>query len=202
MSSKRDRIADRVRQSEKIRKYGFPVDFPCEYCVSKNQSCIMDSKSRNCASCTRRGRKCEKRFHSANEWNRLQEEEDRISRELREAESSVMSSNEAQALLLRQLSEIALQQSEALAKVQRLRKQQKFLKERGSKMLDHDTNVMDVLDEEDPEGIPPSTPPEGRELNATLDNFPALGFSNPPLPTDFSFSDLLALDEAALQRSR
>jgi chromosome segregation ATPase len=148
----------------------------------------MDSKSRNCASCTRRGRKCEKRFHSAVEWAKLEKEENQIKSDLERAEIQLEKAMEAQQKLF--------------AKIRRLRKQQQFLKERGSKMLDHDTNVMDVLDEEDPEGIPPSTPPEGRELNATLDNFPALGFSNPPLPTDFSFSDLLALDEAALQRSR
>jgi DUF1009 family protein len=39
---------------------------------------------------------------------------------------------------------------EAMSKILRLQKQQKFLKERGVKILDHDTVVMDQLDEEDP----------------------------------------------------
>ncbi|KAL2009636.1 hypothetical protein VTN00DRAFT_5443 [Thermoascus crustaceus] len=89
----------------------------------------MDSKSRNCSSCTRRGRKCEKRFHSDKEWNDLSRSEEQINAQLEEAENQVE-------LLM--------------AKIKRLRKQRKFLKEYGLRMLDHDTAVMDKLNEDDP----------------------------------------------------
>ena len=89
----------------------------------------MDSRNKNCAECTRCGRKCVREFHSESEWRKLDRERDRIDKEIHEAE-------EASAKLF--------------AKLMRLRKQRKFLKERGSKMLSHDSFVMEQADEEDP----------------------------------------------------
>ncbi|BCR87428.1 uncharacterized protein ACHE_31415S [Aspergillus chevalieri] len=89
----------------------------------------MESKSRNCASCTRHGRKCEKRFHSDKEWRDLNREQDRIEKEIHEAEEA---------------------SAKIFAKLMRLRRQQQFLKERGGRMLEHDSNLMERLDEEDP----------------------------------------------------
>jgi len=40
--------------------------------------------------------------------------------------------------------------AELLARIARLRKQQKFLNKRGSSMLEHDTLVMENLDRENP----------------------------------------------------
>lgn len=40
--------------------------------------------------------------------------------------------------------------NQAMAKVLRLQKQQQFLRDRGEKMLDHDSNVLERLDEENP----------------------------------------------------
>jgi hypothetical protein len=82
----------------------------------------MDLKSRNYASCTRRGWKCEKQFHSTAQWESLKRDEEWINCEITKAK-------EASAWLF--------------AKLARLRKQRKFLKDRGAKMLDHDTLVMD-----------------------------------------------------------
>jgi hypothetical protein len=86
MPPKRNRLADRIAQSENIARNGLPVPNPCEYCLSHGLPCIMDSKSRNCASCTRRGRKCEKRFHSEKEWDRLKQDEEKLASELEETQ--------------------------------------------------------------------------------------------------------------------
>ena len=154
----------------------------------------MDSKSRNCASCTRNNKKCEKRFHSDKEWSDLQKAEDKINKEIHNAE---------------------VQSAALFAKIVRLQKQRQFLKERGSKMLDHDSNVLDILDEEDPEDNPPATPPTEQQLNASAHNFlesefPTLSSSdveawlaNPGLPSlgDSSFS-FFADNLAVLPRPR
>ncbi|KKA16655.1 hypothetical protein T310_9734, partial [Rasamsonia emersonii CBS 393.64] len=149
----RDRYKERLRQADLIHHHGFPVDPPCHYCERKNQSCIMDSKSRNCAACTRRGRKCEKRFHSDKEWNDLLKAEQKIDSDL-------------------------LKISEELARLHakqvRLLKQKRLLRERGSKMLEHDSLVMEQLDEEDPLGIPPDSPIESEQNLAALSEVPNL----------------------------
>ncbi|EEA20007.1 hypothetical protein TMatcc_010161 [Talaromyces marneffei ATCC 18224] len=89
----------------------------------------MDDKNSKCAACTRRGRPCERRFHSEREWNKLKESEQKISRELSEALS---------------------QQAELSAKIARLFRQQEFLKERGVNMKSHNQKVLEILDSENP----------------------------------------------------
>jgi len=128
MMSSRVRGTERARQTSRILRYGHPVDNPCEYCSHQGQGCIMDDKNRNCAACTKRGRKCEKRFHNNNEW--VQFEKDEVA-------------------TTRQLNEALAEQAKLSAKIVRLFKQQEFLRSKGRRMLDHDTVVMDKLDEED-----------------------------------------------------
>src|SRR5260370_32528827 len=108
--------------------YGYPVDNPCGYCSYQNQGCIMDTKNRNCAACTKRGRKCEKRFHKNREWDQLEKDEMETTKQLNEA---------------------LAEQARLSARIARLFKQQEFLRSKGKRMLDHDTVVMDQLDEED-----------------------------------------------------
>ena len=123
------RVSNRLAQYQKILRDGCVVPDPCAFCSDRGLDCIMDPKNRNCAACTRRGRRCEKRFHNEREWRSICDQRDKIEREIQEAE-------EASARLF--------------AKLLRLRKQQKFLKERHSKMLEHDSAVMARLDAEDP----------------------------------------------------
>ncbi|KAI9038426.1 uncharacterized protein KD926_010845 [Aspergillus affinis] len=63
------------------------------------------------------------------EWDRLKRDEDRLSSEIEQAEEQI---------------------EQLFAKLKRLRKHRNFLKERGGKMLDHNSYIMDVLDGEDP----------------------------------------------------
>lgn len=149
----RDRYKERLRQADLIERHGFPVDPPCCLCERKNQSCIMDSKSRNCAACTRRGRKCEKRFHSDKEWKELEKAQKSIEDQIRKTREVIASS---------------------FAKLNRLERHREFLRERGFKMLDHDTLVMDQLDEEDPSGVPPDSPVADDQNLAALSEVPNL----------------------------
>lgn len=125
----RNRYREFGLQADEILRSGVPVDDPCSHCVGRGVVCIMDSKSRNCASCTRRGRKCSKRFHGEQAWRRLNKDRDDLSSQIDEAE----------------------EQLEALfAKLKNLKTRRKFLEKRGVQMLDHDTDVMDQLNEENP----------------------------------------------------
>jgi hypothetical protein len=126
--SSRIRGAERARQTSRILMYGYPVDNPCGYCSYQNQGCIMDTKNRNCAACTKRGRKCEKRFHKNREWDQLEKDEMETTKQLNKA---------------------LAEQAKLSARIARLFKQQEFLRSKGKRMLDHDTVVMDQLDEED-----------------------------------------------------
>jgi predicted RNase H-like nuclease (RuvC/YqgF family) len=118
-------------QADEIERQGIPVKNLCEYCLRRNLLCIMDSKSRNCAACTHRGCKCEKRFHSEGEWKRLNRDYDALTAQIDETE------NQIEALF---------------ARLKSLKTHRKFLDNRGKKMLDYDTAVMDHLNEEDPLG--------------------------------------------------
>jgi hypothetical protein len=99
----------------------------------------MDNKDRNCASCTKRGRKCGNRFHSDREWTEFEKAETKTKEQLDEA---------------------LAEQVKLSARIVRLFKEQEFLRSRGKRMLDHDTLVMDRLDEEDPPSSQESSPLE------------------------------------------
>jgi len=125
----RNRYREFQKQAAEIDKQGVPVDNPCSFCERRGFCCIMDSKSRNCAACTRRGKKCEPRFHSDSQWDSLNRDRDMLDAQIDEAE------NQLEVLF---------------AKLKNLKTRRKFLNERGRKMLDHDSNIMGVLNERDP----------------------------------------------------
>jgi hypothetical protein len=74
--------AERARQTRQILLYGYPVDNPCKYCSHYNQGCIMDSKNHNCAVCTKRGHKCEKRFYNNKKWEQFEKDKIETIRQL------------------------------------------------------------------------------------------------------------------------
>ena len=123
------RKQNRLAQYRSILTNGSVAEHPCEYCFSHGISCMADPKYRNCAECTRRGRKCAKRFHSETEWQKVLREQQRIDEELAQAEK---------------------QQVDIMMKIIRLRKQRQFLRSRNDRMLDHDSALMEQLDAEDP----------------------------------------------------
>lgn len=128
-SDNQTRKQNRLAQYKSILTNGHPSESPCEYCASHLVDCVMDPKFRNCAECTRRGRKCAKTFHSETEWQKVLREQQKIDEEIALAEQ---------------------QQINLMMKIIRLRKQRQFLRTRNDRMLDHDSSVMEVLDSEDP----------------------------------------------------
>ncbi|KAH2976717.1 hypothetical protein KXW58_006457 [Aspergillus fumigatus] len=159
------RKKNRLIQYRAICLNGSLVESPCILCSRRGVVCIMDSKSRNCAECTRSGRKCEKRFHSEHEWNRVLNAQEKIKEDISQAESTLLVLNAEQSKLLARLSKISSKTTESMARIRRLRRQEEILKTKSGRMLDHDTLVMDQLDEENP----PTPGDEGQILAAVDD---------------------------------
>jgi uncharacterized protein YdcH (DUF465 family) len=123
------RKRNRLAQYNLILQNGVVADNPCEYCSSRCIDCVMDSKSRNCAECTRRGRRCVRKLHSDEEWQRVLRESAKLDAEIEAVEK---------------------QQMQLMAKMLRLRKQKQLFKNRSGRMLNHDSFTMEQLDAEDP----------------------------------------------------
>jgi hypothetical protein len=74
-------------QADEIERQGVPIENPCESYLHYGVLCIIDSKSRNCSSCTRCGRKYEKHFYSENKWKRLNRDRDALTAQIDETEN-------------------------------------------------------------------------------------------------------------------
>jgi hypothetical protein len=100
----------------------------CSRCISKNLECRVLPDSDQCGECARStGRaSCDVYGNSASSWESVRREEARL-----EAEEEAA----------------AQQEQEAFARRMRLRKQQKVLKEKAGKMLQHDLHTIDALEE-------------------------------------------------------
>ncbi|KAJ6050561.1 uncharacterized protein N7446_010670 [Penicillium canescens] len=135
---KRDKYAENCKLADRIERSGVPVDSPCDYCFVRGKVCIMSpySDSKKCSTCARRGQTCERSFHSDKEWDDLQRDEQRLAQELEEAQKLFLQHSQ--------------KMNEAMAKVLRLQTHQKFLKDRGGRMLNHDQAVSDRLNADDP----------------------------------------------------
>lgn len=135
----RNRRREYGAQADRIELLGRPVNNSCEFCRRKGLQCIiipMDPKNRKCSACTRRGEKCENRFHSDNEWRKLEESKNELSAQLRVARAM--------------FADYSRKLTESLARIERLKKHENFLNDRGVRMLNHDTAVSERLDEESP----------------------------------------------------
>jgi hypothetical protein len=130
------RKQNRLRQYNEILLNGLVTDHPCELCLSQNKECVMDLKSRNCAECTRRGRKCTKRFHSDREWDRLERDRQRLADELKDAKKRWL--------------EYSQKMQNEMSTILRLETQQEFLRQRNDNMRYHDSAVLDQLDSDNP----------------------------------------------------
>ncbi|CAG8974050.1 hypothetical protein HYALB_00014082, partial [Hymenoscyphus albidus] len=99
---------------------------PCTRCASQGRRCIMDTtQSNRCAECVRTKMKCDgsndswdRHVPSEKEWESLDAQEERLRDE----------------------------EEEAMAKILRLRKQQKFIQERRKEMARRGLKFIDELD--------------------------------------------------------
>lgn len=138
------------RQADYIELHSLVTSTPCNHCRDSGVDCLMDrsDKYSKCAACTRAGRVCKQEFHTNNEWDLLKSAEQKIAAGLSEADDELELLEPELSALQSRLAEVQQRINKTLARHARLRKQQKFLKERGFKMSKHDAELLRILDEQ------------------------------------------------------
>jgi hypothetical protein len=108
---KERKLQEQVALAARILETGFEM-FPCSNCERWKTKCVLsdNESSGRCAECVRRGKKCDVKGIPIGDWESLSREEARLK------------SEEEGALRLMR---------ESLAHIERLRKQQDFLKSKG-----------------------------------------------------------------------
>ena len=115
--------------------------------------------------CVRRARKCDCRGPANAEWERLELEEDRLERQLKESEDKVDSLALEESEARKNIESISSKLREQYARISRLRKQQKSLKDRRGDILRrgagslNELEVVDGLEDELPVNNPSITSP-------------------------------------------
>jgi hypothetical protein len=122
-SSKHTKIKERLALAQRITATSIEMP-PCDRCEKKQKSgekikCIVSDNSRRCSECVRTNARCDAGGPSASEWEKLEREERRLQEE----------------------------EEEAMAKILRLRKQQRLFRSRAKDMLRRGLQTMDELDE-------------------------------------------------------
>ncbi|KAK4107657.1 hypothetical protein N656DRAFT_785137 [Canariomyces notabilis] len=144
---------------------------PCSWCFKRTVPCRMAASSSRCAECVRRGRSCDG-SSVASALTKLMSEQKRVEDQEADAEEELF-------VLQTQLQTV-------VGRLARLRRQKRFLKERGSELLRRGLQSLDELEGE----------LESLETNATTDAH-SLGV---PASVDWSSFglDLSEADLAAL----
>lgn len=159
--SRTDRV--RSKQVEFIIRNGCLPSIACERCLASGEECIMDhsQKYSKCASCTCQGRFCCRDFHTENEWSLLWRAQNRLSSEIEknDAELDLLGPELSQlqnhlAALHEKVMAKQKQYQGAMARQRSLRKQMDFLKQKESKMSEHDAELLRILDGKNGEAQP------------------------------------------------
>ena len=103
------------------KEKGVVMSYKCSRCLEKNLECRVLPNAARCGECIKSvgSGRCDVYGHSAGDWSRVNSEEDRLRRE----------------------------EEEAMAKILRLRRQQRVLREKAGKMLQHDLHTIEALEE-------------------------------------------------------
>jgi chromosome segregation ATPase len=178
---------DRLKLANRIAHEGSLVNPPCGRCARMSErktiECKRISSTEKCGNCVRAGRRCEQEFHSDKEWERLDKAREKVNIDLAITDSQLSSFEEESLRLQKESSKkqeeflkefLRVQESvstlqknisKALTKHSQLRQQKKFLDERNMKMLGHDLEILEELDEQNPP--PPSPPIEGVDFSSS-----------------------------------
>lgn len=122
-----------------------------------------------CASCTHQGCTCCQEFHTGKEWDMLKNAEVKVANDLSAVDDELELLNPEFKQLQARLAEVQNKIKSTLTHHSHLRKQQKFLKECGFKMSEHDSELLQILDEKSSEQPDPPVE-EVQQLAATSDN--------------------------------
>lgn len=117
-SSKHTKLKERLALSQRISATGFEMP-SCSRCEKKHTKCIVSDDSKRCSECVRVNARCDAGGPSISDWDKLEREERRLQEE----------------------------EEEAMAKILRLRKQQRLFRSRAKDMLRRGLKTMDELDE-------------------------------------------------------
>jgi hypothetical protein len=133
-SSVNKKLKEREALASRIERTGFEM-FPCSSCEKGNTKCIVLDKenSSRCSECVLRGAKCDAKGILVGEWRSLELETDCLEREMESAFA-----------VLRSAQQTAL---ESAARIERLKKQERFLKSKGKDMVRRRLKTMDKLNE-------------------------------------------------------
>ncbi|KAG8407156.1 hypothetical protein J3458_022453 [Metarhizium acridum] len=149
---------DRKRLSEFISAFGFVMP-SCDSCRKNNRECIVAEGKDRCSECALRGyTSCNPGGTSSDAYNRVLREKDRLDRERASAEEDL---------------------ERAMARLQRIRRQEKFLRQKAAEMIARGVESLDELEAQERLEL------ESNMLNQTPEFLADLGF---PIPDEFLFS--------------
>ncbi|ELR02931.1 hypothetical protein GMDG_01152 [Pseudogymnoascus destructans 20631-21] len=117
-SSKHTKIKERLALSQRVLATGFEMP-SCNRCEKKHLKCVVSDDSKCCSQCVRVNARCDACVPSISDWDKIEREEHCLQAE----------------------------EEAAMAKILRLRQQQRLFCSRAKDMLCHGLKTMDKLDE-------------------------------------------------------
>src|SRR3984957_2017086 len=153
-----------VRLSSRIADDGKEALIYCSRCLKRGLTCMMSSSSKRCSGCIRSGRQCVRELISDIEWDEIEQLENENANEI---DLAISKRADTQSRVSELQSQLAAAQSELAVietKFVQLNKQKKLLKDRGSRLLVHDSAILAEQDSENP-----PNPPSPAEINASWD---------------------------------
>ena len=171
MMSLKEPYHDRLKLANRIAHEGLNIDPPCIRCARMSErrtvECRRVPQNKKCGNCVQSGRKCEQDFYPQEKWAKLDKARDKVNAELATMDNELSFLEREHEKLLRiqeKMSKNQMNISRVLKKHSRLRQHKKFLDERNMKMLGHDLEILEDLDEQNP---PPPSPPEGMDFSSS-----------------------------------
>jgi hypothetical protein len=161
---------DRLKLADRIAHEGLNIDPPCVRCARMSErrtvECRRVPQDKKCGNCVQSGRKCEQDFYPQEKWAKLDKAREKVNAELATADNELSFLEREHEELLKiheKMSKSQMDISRVLKKHSRLRQHKKFLDERNMKMLGHDLEILEDLDEQNP----PPSPPEGMDFSSS-----------------------------------
>jgi hypothetical protein len=161
---------DRLKLADRIAHEGLNIDPPCVRCARMSEQRTVEYRrvpqNKKCGNCVQSGRKYEQDFYPQEKWAKLDKAREKVNAELATADNELSFLEREHEELLKiheKMSKSQMDISRVLKKHSRLRQHKKFLDERNMKMLGHDLEILEDLDEQNP---PPSSP-EGMDFSSS-----------------------------------
>ena len=180
MGKGRTRADRRTALGGQVLRSGRVVMRPCSACAKAKRPCVLSAIADSCKECLSRGNRCDL-FVSGRKWSSWEKSLEKLQSDLKEA-CQEADRQSAAASSSRRLAE------DAHAREERLRKQIRFLEERGAEYVARDLSSIEELErlEQDESGTTPSSPNEAPQPvaeNSSAQNPPAANLASDPLST-------------------